>query len=303
MNLADHIQLHHRSLKNQYQISVLVPSWNNLPYLKLCIGSLQKHSQPGIQIIVVANEAKDGTLDWLLSQEELDFVYSPLNLGICFGLNAARPLVKGQYIAYLNDDMYVLPNWDRVLLDHATQLNTQNFMLSGTMIEPQPTGNPCVVVCDFGQNLETFQEEALLQNAADLKRNDWNGSSWPPILMPLVLWDLVGGMSIEYSPGMYSDPDLSRKLYAAGVRIFKGCGHSLVYHFGSKSTKRVNKNKGRYTFLLKWGISSAQFYRAVLKMGGPFTNPLSTPKIPKTLATLKRILATLKMHNNTTHGV
>ena len=46
---------------------------------------------------------------------------------------------------------------------------------------------------------------------------------------------LVGGMSIEFSPGMYSD--LSKKLYESVVRQFKGVGKSLVYHFYSESNK------------------------------------------------------------------
>ena len=30
------------------------------------------------------------------------------------------------------------------------------------------------------------------------------------------------GYSIEYSPGMYSDPDFTAKLYMCGVRFMKG---------------------------------------------------------------------------------
>ena len=49
--------------------------------------------------------------------------------------------------------------------------------------------------------------------------------------MPVELWDLVGGLSTEYSPGMYSDPDFSKKIYEAGVRIFKGKGRKLGISF------------------------------------------------------------------------
>ncbi|MCX6266657.1 MAG: hypothetical protein NTW16_04775, partial [Bacteroidetes bacterium] len=69
----------------------------------------------------------------------------------------------------------------------------------------------------------------------------------------------------------------SRKLYETGVRYFKGKGNSLVYHFGSKSTKRIRKNKGRKTFLLKWGISSRIFTQLYLRMGQPFTDNLTSP--------------------------
>jgi hypothetical protein len=77
----------------------------------------------------------------------------------------------------------------------------------------------------------------------------------------------VGGYSIEYSPGMYSDPDFSAKLWKAGVRIFKGVDKSRVYHFEARSTHRIVKNDGSTQFLRKWGITSASFMRNVLKRG------------------------------------
>ena len=70
---------------------------------------------------------------------------------------------------------------------------------------------------------------------------------------------------------MYSEPDLSRKLYEVGVRYFKGIGKSLVYHFGTKSTKRVRRNKGRITFMRKWGVSARQFTGKYLGICEPFT--------------------------------
>lgn len=121
-------------------------------------------------------------------------------------------------------------------------------MFSATMIEPEDTGNPCVSVGYYGKTLEDFQEQKLLSEYKNILK-DWCGSTWPPLIVHKDIWDLVGGFSIEFSPGMYSDPDFSMKLYQLGIRHYKGVGASLVYHFGSKSTKRLNKNKGRNIFL------------------------------------------------------
>lgn len=274
------------------ELSILLPTWNNLPFLQCCVRSLRAHSRCRWQLIVLVNEGKDGTLEWLEEQGDIDYVHAEKNIGICWGMNSCRALVKAPYIAYLNDDMYVLPDWDKVLLQEIAELNSPNFMLSGTMIEAHDSGNPCVVVRDFGTELESFREKELLAAQQDLQRGDWMGSSWPPLVLPTALWDLVGGFSVEFSPGMYSDPDLSRKLYEAGVRIFKGCGKSLVYHFGSKSTRRVRKNTGRKQFILKWGISAKTFYKHYLKMGQDYRGP-SIPPIKRLenswLARLKRM--------------
>jgi hypothetical protein len=180
-------------------------------------------------------------------------------------------------MVYLNDDMYLLPGWDKALDEVILAIGHTGFILSGTMIEPTDTGNPCVVVKNYGDSLATFQEASLLEEVEGLTKEDWLGSTWPPIIMHLDLWDLVGGMSIEFSPGMYSDPDLSMKLWEAGVRIFKGVGKSKVYHFGSKSTKRVKKNKGSDTFLMKWGMTSGAFVNTYLKRGAPYSGELQEP--------------------------
>lgn len=258
--------------------SLLIPTWNNLDYLKLCIESIRKNSVFSHQIIILINEGVDGTYEWIQTQPDLDYVHSPKNIGICYGLNICRSLILTQYVVYLNDDMYVLPGWDNALNDEILAIGHNSFILSGTMIEPTDTGNPCVVVKNYGDNLKDFQETSLLNEFESLTKDDWSGSTWPPNIMHIDLWDLVGGMSIEYSPGMYSDPDLSMKLWISGVRIFKGVGKSKVYHFGSKSTKRVKTNKGSSMFIMKWGMTSGSFVKTYLKRGEKYTGELAEPK-------------------------
>jgi hypothetical protein len=94
------------------------------------------------------------------------------------------------------------------------------------------------------------------------------------------IWDLVGGYSVEFSPGMYSDPDFSMKLWNIGVRLFKGIEKSRVYHFGSISVKRVKKNNGYYTFINKWGITSSTFSKYFLQRGERFEGLLEKLSIP-----------------------
>jgi len=278
-----------RSSKEQYPFCVLIPTWNNIDYLKLCISSIIKNSHFTNQIVVIVNEGSDGTLEWVSQQQEIDFVHAQKNIGICYGLNIARSLIKSEHIVYANDDMYLLPDWDLALDNEIKSIGHKSFMLSCTMIEPEDTGNPCVVVRDFGRDLSHFEEDALLKECGELQIQDWSGSTWPPNVVHVDLWDLVGGLSIEFSPGMYSDPDFAKKLYEAGVRYFKGKGNSLAYHFGSKSTRRIKKNQGRQTFLLKWGISSRTFTQSYLKSGQKFMGPLAMPGTDKLVVLKNKI--------------
>ena len=260
--------------------AVLIPSWNNLPYLQLCIRSLELHSKEAGQIIVIINEGRDGSLEWIRTQEAIDYVYSPVNLGICYALNVARSLIAAPYVVYMNDDMYALPGWDKALLQRAQAMPNRMFMLSGTMIEPYRSLNSCISFGAYGEDVAGFAERPLLEHYAEHKMPDWSGSTWPPNLLPIELWDAVGGLSILFSPGSYSDPDLSRKLWELGVRHFVGVGDALVYHFGKKSTGRLRRHRGRELFLHSWGISSGTFTKYYLKLGQPYTGQLSEPEVP-----------------------
>ena len=45
--------------------SILIPTFNNLNYLKICIKSLQKNSKFNHQIIIHINEGIDGSLEYV----------------------------------------------------------------------------------------------------------------------------------------------------------------------------------------------------------------------------------------------
>jgi len=274
-----------------FVFSILIPTWNNLEYLKLCISSIRENSDKKHQLIVLVNEGSDGTLEWLETMGDIDFIHAKSNIGICYGLNICRSLVKTQYIVYANDDMFFLPGWDNELIKSIKKIGHNKFMLSSTMIEPFDTGNPSVIVNNFGTDIENFKKEELLNKFKDFAKKDWNGSTWPPNIVHVDTWDLVGGMSVEFSPGMYSDPDLSMKLWQSGVRYFKGVGKSRVYHFGSKSVKRVKKNKGKKMFLLKWGITSRFFVENYLKRGQEFKGELPDFNI----STLQKLINRIKL--------
>lgn len=248
--------------------SIIIPSWNNLALLQLCIRSIRQHSAYAHQIIVHVNDGSDGTLTWVREQG-ITHTCSPENIGICLAVNEAAMHATQDYILYLNDDMYCCPGWDTALVNKLKQLDTDFFMLSGTMIEPRDTHNPCVIVRDYGSDVGNFNEVTLLTELSKLRKADWYGATWPPTLVSKRWWFKVGGYSSEFSPGMSSDNDFSMKLWHAGCRIFLGVGDSLVYHFQCKSTGKIKKNDGGKQFLHKWGMRQSVFDRYYLRRGIP----------------------------------
>lgn len=270
------------------RFSIVIPTWNNLPFLQLCIESIRKHSAFVHEIILHVNEGSDGTMEWLKQQPDLSFSFSSENVGVCYAMNAAVTLAHTEYIVYVNDDMYLCPGWDRYLYEEVTRLDHRYFFLSATMIEAHPQSN-CSLRGDYGSRPENFREQALLNEFAKLPLRDWAGATWPPCLVHRDLWNWVGGYSIEFSPGLYSDPDFSMKLWKAGVRFFKGVAAARAYHFGSVSTRKVKKNNGYFRFIAKWGMTSRTFTHHYLRRGEIFTGLLPEPNLPLALRVKNRL--------------
>ncbi|MEY4460006.1 MAG: hypothetical protein RIT38_1236 [Bacteroidota bacterium] len=264
------------------QFSIVIPSWNNLSFLQNCIKSIRKNSSYPHQIIVHVNQGIDGSYEWVKAQPDIDYTYSPENIGVCYALNAARTLIKTPYLLYLNDDMYLCPGWDKALLEEIKTIGHDLFFLSSTVIEPVASSN-AVIEKNYGHDIASFQEEKLLNEFNEWAQPDWSGATWPPNIVSVRLWDYVGGYSVEFSPGMYSDPDFSMKLWNAGVRYFKGVSKSRAYHFGSKSVQRVKRNKGYHQFIYKWGFTSSLLTKHMLHRGEDWQGPLPEFRMTNTL--------------------
>ena len=228
-------------------ISIIIPTYNNKDYLKLCINSLKKNSYYDNEILVHVNEGNDGTVEYL-KEKKINFTFSKTNIGLCSGCNLISKNSNFDYILYSHDDMYFLPDWDLVLMNKVRELKTDKFYLSSIMIngDPKLTGH---LNLNAGDKIENFNENFLLDNYKNLNHDDFQGSTWAPHLIHKKLWNKVGGFSEEFSPGAGSDPDLNMKLWTQGVRIFQCLGKSKVYHFGSVTIRKkkdeiFKKNQG-----------------------------------------------------------
>ena len=264
------------------RISIIIPSFKNFDYLKLCITSIEKNSKYSHQIIVHINGEDKNTENFLVNKK-ISFTKSITNIGLCSGVNIASKKSTSNYIMYSHDDMYYLPGWDKHLEDEIISLKTNLFYLSLTHLSYMPAvkGDLQHITFDCGRNLETFDEDKLLSNFDKFQFRDLQGSHWAPHIIHKDLWLKVGGFSEEFNPGFASDPDLNMKLWNIGVRIFKGLSKSRIYHFGSITTrknKNIIKNNGKKTFLLKWKCTVEFFTKHYLRRGSTYNNPLVEPQ-------------------------
>ena len=107
-------------------ISIVIPTYNNLLYLRKCIESINKNSFYKNEILVHINEGSDGTIKYL-EDLNIKFTHSKTNIGLCTGCNIVSKKSKFDLVLYSHDDMYFLPGWDKVLADEVSQLNNDKF--------------------------------------------------------------------------------------------------------------------------------------------------------------------------------
>ena len=249
--------------------SIIIPTFNNLNYLKICIDSIKKNSKYNHEIILHVNNGSDGTLDYV-KKNGYKYTHTEENLGLCSGVNLAAKEAKTDYIVYSHDDMYFCPDWDVVFKNEIEKIKGNLYLISATMIEPA-SGH---LQLDCGTDFSTFDEKKLLNLFNSIDYYDYQGTTWCPQLMHKHTWNKIGGFSEEFNPGIGSDPDLNMKLWLIGVRIFKGLSRCRVYHFGSislRKKKNLKRNRGSDTFLRKWGISVNFFLKYYLN-GSYFKN-------------------------------
>jgi glycosyltransferase involved in cell wall biosynthesis len=261
--------------------SIIIPTFNNLDYLKKCIESIKKNSvYTSHEIIPHVNDGSDGTLNFL-RDNSITYTHTKYNSGICTGMNMAAKKAKTDFILYAHDDFYFCPNWDFFLKKELDKITHDKFYLSGTMV------NNGQINLDCGSDLKNFDEEKLFREIDNANFHDFQGSTWAPHLIHKNMWNKVGGFSEEFFPGTGSDPDLNMKLWKQGVRIFKGINDFKVYHFGSIVTRKYKNHptiktesgsRGAKIFLLKWGISIKFFKKFILNSDQKYLGELKNPK-------------------------
>ena len=258
--------------------TILIPTYNNLKYLRLFCESIKINSNFSHQLIFHINDGSDGSYDYI-NNNKYQFTHSKTNIGLCSSIKEASKLIKNEYVLYAHDDMYFCKNWDKFLIEEVQKQNNNLFYFSGTNISYKDG----ILNFDCGNTPENFDQIKFDNFCEKDNSPDLQGSHWAPHLIHRDLWTKVEGFSIEFDPGDGSDPDLCMKLWNEGVRTFKCISRFKVYHFGSVTTRKrdININNGTKKFLLKFGFNPRFFRKYYLRGDSKikYLGPLDDPKL------------------------
>lgn len=223
-------------------VDIIIPTWNNLLYLKECIKSIRANTDWPHRVIVV-NSGSDDTTRWL-TEENPDIVYHNHQTRLHFSAanNVGLSLSKSPYVCLLNDDTIVSEFWLSALMREAMRpgvgavnpfsncdmgwLHDELVAVDGVDLRPGMTHDQIVGIIP---SLYKMRHE---------KRVTVRG--WLPFyctVMPRQAIDRVGPLDENFKSGC-EDLDYCLRMKKLGYK-FVTTDDAFVFHFGGSTRKKA----------------------------------------------------------------
>lgn len=242
--------------------AIIILTYNNLQYNKDCVASIRKYTaKDTYEIIVVDNNSTDGTREWLQEQPDIRVKQNDVNVGFPKGCNMGIALASADSdILLLNNDTVVTANWLE---------NLRTCLYSDEKI------GAAGAVSNHNENLQgvdfSYADLAEMQCLAE-KNNVSNREKWEEkifligfcILIRRDVFNQIGPLAEEYSPGYVEDNDFSLRILSAGYKLML-CHDCFIHHYlGSEFRRDLTKfypilSKNREIFYQKWGFQTYCF--------------------------------------------
>ncbi len=105
---------------NKPKISLIIPVYNSEKYLPECLDSVLEQTFKDFEVVCVNDGSTDSSLSILKKYAAKDariVIKSQNNAGVSAARNAALELAKGKYIAFLDSDDFIHPDYLKVLYE------------------------------------------------------------------------------------------------------------------------------------------------------------------------------------------
>ncbi len=226
------------------KITFVIPSRNNLEFLKLAYDSIRK-LETKHEILILNDASIDGTSEWIKNIDDPDLIVyeneGPERIGIVGMFDKGIEMARTDIIFAYHADMVAAPNLDKYILEHLEE----GTVVSATRVEPplHPEG-PEKIIEDFGSEADQFDYDKFANWAKQLKFS--SGQVTEGVFAPWCMYKkdflAIGGHDELFAPQSREDSDLFNRFHLAGYK-FKQSWDALVYHFTSRGS-RFNKHAG-----------------------------------------------------------
>jgi GT2 family glycosyltransferase len=99
------------------RVSILVLCHNSKKYLKICFRSLITQTYTNYEVVLVDNNSTDGSIEFIAKNfPHVRIISFNKNYGYAGAYNRAVKKIDSEYVAFLNPDVEVDPNWLKELM-------------------------------------------------------------------------------------------------------------------------------------------------------------------------------------------
>jgi squalene synthase HpnC len=216
------------------KVSVVVVTYNNIDYNRLCLDSLLRHTlHPNVEIIVVDNASTDGTRELLQSlagaHPTVTVIARDTNEGFSRANNIGLSAATGAYLVLLNNDTIVTAGWLGRLLRH---LRDPSVGMVGPVTNF--SGNESCIPVTY-RNLEELEAFAAERGHRHQGRAfDIEMLAFFCAALRRSTLEAVGPLDERFGVGMFEDDDYAVRLKKAGFRLV--CAEdTFIHHWGRAS--------------------------------------------------------------------
>ena len=208
---------------NNYEFSIIIPVFQELNILNLCLETLFDSLEYYTQIIIVDDGSPTSVRNYLHNLKQttskkysVELIYHDHSRGSCFCINEAFRLVKGKYTLILDSDTIVNQQWQNRLIECFRDENIG--CIGAVLLYPQTGG-----IQNCGIAYTNSRGRHLLLNASpeildDLPLYDVQSTIFAFCAIKTEVIRIVGDLDIEFFNG-YEDIDYQLRIRKAGYRI------------------------------------------------------------------------------------
>ena len=225
-------------------ISFIIPSRNNLKYLKQAYNSIRKNTLYPHEICIADDASTDGTKEWVQEiMEEDKNVKLHINEGPeRLGLTILYDLLVNEYsthdrLLFFHSDMYLCPHAD----EEIDKYLKPGKVVSLTRIEPplHPEG-PEKIIKNFGIETEGFKEKKLLKFVEEFRKGvngrDITNGIFAPWAIYKKNFQEIGGHDTLFTPQSKEDSDIFNRMHLKGYEFIQ-TWRGFVYHMTSRGSR------------------------------------------------------------------
>lgn len=137
-------------IRSSPQVRVVVLNWNGRAFLGPCLAALARQTYPAFRVTVVDNGSTDGSVELIRTQfPDADVIVNPRNLGFATANNQAIRASSEPFVATLNNDTEVEPDWLQELVRSAQSDPSVGAVASKMVFHADPEIiNSCGIALD-----------------------------------------------------------------------------------------------------------------------------------------------------------